>query len=225
MNRLFWSIVGQMIRKDLQVEARSRELVGMMLLFALLSVLIFSFALELDIVLRQDVIGGILWVTVVFTSVIGLSRSLAAERENGSIDALLLAPIPRSAIFMGKFLANMLFTGAVALFLLPLMTFLYNVTVMSLPMVAILTAGVLGFCATGTLLAAMTVQTRAREALLPVALLPIALPLLLAAVRATSALIAGRDPAEWQGWLGILVVMDMAYLALSAASFRYVVEE
>jgi heme exporter protein B len=164
-------------------------------------------------------------VTVVFTSIIGLSRSLSAERENGSLEALLLAPIPRSAIFMGKFIANVLFTGAVSLFLLPLMTLLYNVTVISGPMLLILFGGVLGFCATGTLLAAMTVQARAREALLPVVLLPIALPLLLAAVRATSALIAGRDPLEWQGWLGILVVMDLAYLGLSVVSFRYVVEE
>ncbi len=225
MKRPFWPVVGQMIRKDLQVEARSRELVGMMLLFALLSVLIFSFALELDLVARQDVIGGVLWVTVVFTSVVGLSRSLAAERENGSLDALLLSPIPRSAIFMGKFLANALFTGAVALFLLPLMTILYNVTILTLPMILVLAAGVFGFCATGTLLAAMTVQTRAREALLPVALLPIALPLLLAAVRATSALVAGRDAAEWQGWLGILVMMDIAYLTMSAVAFRFVVEE
>lgn len=225
MSPSFWSVVWQMIRKDLQVEARSRELVGMMLLFSLLSVLIFSFALELDLNMRRDVIGGVLWVTVVFTSVVGLSRSLSAERENGSIDALLLAPIPRSAIFLGKFLANVLFTGAVALLLLPLMTILYNVTVVSLPMLLILLAGVLGFCATGTLLAAMTVQTRAREALLPVVLLPVALPLLLSAVRATSALVAGRDAAEWQGWLGILLIMDIAYMGLSAVSFQYVVEE
>ena len=126
---------------------------------------------------------------------------------------------------MGKFIANALFTGAVALLLLPLMTILYNVTIITLPMLLVLLAGVIGFCATGTLLAAMTVQTRAREALLPVALLPIALPLLLSAVRATSALVAGREAAEWQGWLAILVIMDMAYLALSAVSFRFVVEE
>jgi heme exporter protein B len=225
MTPSFWSITWQVIRKDLQVEVRSRELMSMMLLFAVLSVLIFSFALELDLDMRQDVIGGILWVIVVFTSIIGLSRSMLAERENGSLDALLLAPIARSAIFMGKFIANVLFTGVIALAMLPLMTFLYNVTVMSLPMLAILLAGVIGFCATGTLLAAMTAQTRAREAMLPVALLPIALPLLLSAVRATSALIAERDPLEWQGWLGILVVMDLAYLGLSAVTFKYVVEE
>jgi heme exporter protein B len=225
MTPSFWSVVWQMIRKDLQVEVRSRELISMMLLFAVLSVLIFSFALELDLVMRQDVIGGILWVIVVFTSIVGLSRSMLAERENGSLDALLLAPISRGAIFMGKFIANVVFTGVVALLMLPLMTFLYNVTVISLPMLVILLAGVIGFCATGTLLAAMTAQTRAREAMLPVALLPVALPLLLSAVRATSALIAEREALEWQSWLGILFVMDLAYLGLSIASFRFVVEE
>src|SRR5574338_1241472 len=126
MSTPFFQAVVAIIRKDLQAELRSRELVGSMGLFALLSVLVFSFALELDRVARSEAISGVLWVTVVFASILGLNRSLAMERDQGNLDAMLLAPIDRTAIFIGKFIGNFIFALTVGLLLLPLMTILYN---------------------------------------------------------------------------------------------------
>src|SRR5262249_4229062 len=158
--------VMSIIRKDFQAEWRSRELVGSMGLFALLSVLVFSFALELDRVARSESISGVLWVTIVFASILGLNRSMAVERDQGNLDALLLAPIHRAAIFVGKLIGNFVFTVVIGLLLLPLMTILYNVNLINLWLIAVLVLGTLGFTTLGTLLAAMTVQTRSREALL-----------------------------------------------------------
>ncbi|HRF96239.1 MAG TPA: heme exporter protein CcmB, partial [Aggregatilineales bacterium] len=102
MTTPLWRTVFAIIRKDLRAELRSRELVSTMVLFALLSVLVFSFALELDRTARQEVVNGILWVTLVFASILGLNRSLATERELGGMDAMMISPIPRMAIYLGK---------------------------------------------------------------------------------------------------------------------------
>jgi heme exporter protein B len=221
----FWSVVAAIVQKDLQAELRSRELVATMLLFALLSVLAFSFALQLNRPAQEEAIAGVLWVTVVFASLLGLNRSMAIERENASMDAMLLAPIQRGAIFVGKLVGNFIFTLIVALLLLPLMSLLYNVNLMSLWLLAILFLGVLGISITGTLLATMTVQTRAREALLPIVMLPVVLPLLLSAVNATNGIVAKQPFSDWSIWPQILLIVNLVYLVLSFLSFGFVIEE
>jgi heme exporter protein B len=213
------------IRKDLQAELRSRELVATMLLFALLSVLIFSFALELDKVARQESVSGVLWVTIVFASILGLNRSMAMEREGGNMDAMLIAPIPRSAIFMGKLVGNFIFTFTVGLVLIPLMTILYNLNLFTSWLLIVMVLGTLGVSISGTLLAAMTVQTRAREALLPIVMLPVILPLMVAAVNATTGILNNTPTNEWITWPQVLVVVNIVYLVLCFLMFSYVVEE
>ena len=221
----FWQVTFAILRKDMLAEMRSRELLSVMGLFALLSVLIFSFALEMDREARETAISGVIWVTVAFASIIGLNRSMSAEREQGSFDALLLAPVDRSALFLGKFLGNFVVVLLVGLILLPLGTLLYNITLITPWVLAILVLGILGISATGTLLAAMTSQTRARDALLSIAMLPIVLPVLLAAVRATTSIISG-DPIEtWSSWPQILVMVDLIYLVLCFVTFGFVIEE
>jgi heme exporter protein B len=224
MNAFFRFVVA-IIQKDLQAELRSRELVATMLLFALLSVLVFSFALQLDKTAREEAVAGVLWVTVIFSSLLGLNRSMAMERENGSMDALLLAPIPRGAIFLGKLLGNFIFTLLVGLLLLPLMSLLYNMNLMSWWLLGILIMGVLGVSIVGTLLAAMTVQTRAREALLPIAMLPVLLPLLLAAVNATNGIISNLPYSDWATWPQVLLLVNLIYFIVSFLSFAFVIEE
>lgn len=212
-------------RKDLLAELRSRELVGAMVLFALLAILIFSFALELDRNAREEAVSGVLWVTVVFASVLGLNRSMAMEREQGGMDALLLAPIDRSAVFVGKLAGNYVFALAVGLLLLPLMTLLYNIPMLDGWVLLVLLLGTFGVATTGTLLAAMTVQTRAREALLPIALLPVVLPVLLAAVRATNGIVSAAPQNDWLGWVQILAVVGVIYVVICFLVFPFVVEE
>ncbi len=224
MKTSFWQAVLSITRKDLRAELRSRELVNSMGLFALLSVLIFSFALELDRVARQEAISGVLWVTVVFASILGLNRSLAMERDQGNLDALLLAPINRVAIFSGKLLGNFLFTLVVGLILLPLMTVLYNLPLVQPWIIFVLLLGIAGFSTIGTLLATMTVQTRARESLLPIVMLPVALPVLLSAVRASTAILSDAPIADWIAWPQLLIVIDVIYLTLCFLLFEYVIE-
>ncbi len=209
--------------KDLRVELRSRELLSMTAIFALLSILVFSFALELDRTAREEAVSGVLWVTLIFASLLGLNRSLAQEYDQGNLDALLLAPVSRSAIFVGKLAGNALFTGLVGFLLLPLMTALYGMNMLDGRLILTTLTGIFGFCAIGTLLATMTVQTRAREALLPIAMLPIALPFLLTAVRATKGILTGAS--EWQVWFQLLLGITVIYLVLCLLLYKYVVEE
>lgn len=225
MKTPFLKAVAAIVIKDLRAEFRSRELVNSMTLFALLSILIFSFGLELDRLARQEVISGVLWVTVIFASILGLNRSLGMERDQGNLDAMLMAPISRSAIFFGKMLGNFIFTLVVGLLLLPLMTVLYNITLTLPALLAVLALGVLGISTIGTLLAAMAVQTRSRETLLPIIMLPIVLPVLLAVVRASGAIIDGAAAKDWLPWVQLLAAVDLIYITLCFLLFDYVVED
>lgn len=225
MKTPFSRVVMAIIRKDLQTELRSRELVSTMGLFALMSILVFSFSLELDRVAREESVSGILWVTVIFASILGLNRSMAAEREGSTLDAMLLSPIDRSAIFVGKLVGNFIFTLIVGLVLLPIMAILFNFPLLNPYNLLTMLLGIFGFSTVGTLLATMTVQTRARESLLPIALLPVALPLILAAVRASTGILNQAPVSDWIGWLQILGIVDVIYLVLCYLMFAYVIEE
>ena len=225
MKTPFLQTVWAIVRKDFRAELRSRELVGSMALFALLSILVFSFALELDREARESAISGVLWVTVIYASTIGLNRSMAMEREQANLDGMLTAPIDRAAIFFGKLVGNFVFALIVGCILLPVMTILFNKSLLSTDVFGILLLGTLGFATVGTLLATMTVQTRARESLLPIAMLPITLPMLLSAVRATTGLLGSDTLSDGVTWPQILIVLDAVYLAASFLLFEYVTEE
>jgi heme exporter protein B len=221
----FLAVVLSIVSKDLRTELRSRELISGMGLFALLSILIFSFALELDREARESAVSGVLWVTVVFASILGLNRSMAMERDQGNFDALLLAPVDRSAIFFGKLVGNFIFTIAVGLLLLPLMTVLFSFTMLRPWMLAVLLLGTLGFSTIGTLLATMTVQTRARESLLPIVMLPMALPIVLAAVKTSTGILNDTPQVDWIIWPQVLIAIDIIFLTLCYLLFGYVIEE
>lgn len=225
MKTPFINCVAAIISKDLRAEIRARELVSVMALFALLSILVFSFALELDKGARAEAVSGVLWVTLIFASLLGFNRGMAQERDQGVLDALLLAPVSRAAIFVGKLLGNFIFPLIVGLALLPLMTALYGMDLLDGWIIVTTALGIFGFATIGTLLATMTVQTRAREALLPIAMLPIILPFLLTAVRATKGILGGAPATEWQGPLGMLAAITLIYLVLCLLLYEYIVEE
>jgi heme exporter protein B len=216
-----WAI----FQKDLRAEWRSRELLSAMLLFSFLSVFVFSFALELQRDILIAAASGVLWVSVIFAVILGLNRSMAAEREMGNLDAMLLAPIDRSAIFVGKAAANFLFGLIVGVILLPVISLVYNVNLLDLRMVGLVALGTLGLASVGTLLAAMTVQTRAREMLLPIVMLPAILPILLLVVRASNGVL-GLTPEEfWVGIPALLIVLDVIYVVMCFLLFSYVLED
>ncbi len=220
-SRAVWAIVG----KDLAAELRRRELLSAMLVFSLLVILIFNFALELNPRERQGVTAGVLWVTFAFAGTLGLNRSMAVEKDRGSLDGLLLAPMDRSAIYFGKMMGNLLFMFIVEIIVLPVYSVLYNTNLLQLGLLAVIALGSVGYVAVGTLLASMSVHARAREVLLPILLFPVALPVLISAVRASSGFLQGLDAAYMWGSLNILIAYAVIFLAVAYMVFDYVVEE
>lgn len=212
------------VDKDVAAELHTKEMVSAMLVFSALALLIFSFALDLRGEMAEAAAPGVLWATVAFAGTLGLSRSLAREQQGGCIDGLLLAPVDRSAIFFGKAVGNFLFMAIVEVLLLPLFAALFDVPLLRAEVLLVLVLGTVGYAAVGTLLAAIAVNTRAREVMLPVLLLPLAVPVLIGAVQATGGLIEGAGLGEVGGWIRILVVYDLVIVAVSLLTFGYVVE-
>lgn len=221
----FLMAVRAVLWKDLTAEFRSRELLSAMLVFSLLVVLTFNFALQLDRAARENVAAGVLWVTAVFAGTLGLNRSLAAERDRGSLDGLLIAPVDRSAIYFGKMLGNWLFMLIVQAIILPVFSVLYNLPMLQPLVVASVLLGTLGYAGVGTLLASMAVQTRARDVMLPILMLPVAVPVLVAAVQASGGVLAGQPWAEVSTWFNLLLGYDVIFIAVAYMVFDFVVEE
>jgi heme exporter protein B len=213
------------VQKDLASEFRSRELLSAMLVFSLLVILIFNFALELDIKTRQSVTAGVLWTTFAFAGTLGLNRSMAIEKDRGCMDGLLLAPVDRSAIYFGKAISNLAFMLIVEAIVLPVYSVLYNVNLFRFDLIGVILLGSIGYTAVGTLLAAMSVQTRTRDVLLPILLFPVVIPVLLSAVKASGGLLAGAEISEIITPLNILIVYDVIFIAVAFMVFDYVVEE
>jgi heme exporter protein B len=211
--------------KDLAAEWRSRQLISSMLVFSLLVILIFNYALELDAAMRATVTSGVLWVTFVFAGTLGLNRSLAEEQDRGCLDGLLLAPVDRTAIYFGKAAANLIFMLVVAAIVLPVYSILYNVNLFIPGLLLVIFLGSVGYIAVGTLLAAMAVQTRTRDILLPILLFPVIIPVLVNAVKASTAFLQRIPYADFSTYVNMLVVFDVVFIAVGFMVFEYIVEE
>lgn len=213
------------IWKDLAAELRSRELLSAMLVFALLVILIFNFALELNVRERQTVTAGVLWVTFAFAGTLGLNRSMAIEYDRGCLDGLLLAPVDRSSLYFGKMIGNLFFMFVVEAIVLPVYSVLYNTNLFQPGLLFVIVLGSIGYVTVGTLLATMAVQTRTRDILLPILLFPLVIPVLLSAVKASSGFLQNAEMAEILPSLNLLIVYDVIFIALAFMFFDYVVEE
>jgi heme exporter protein B len=221
----FQKAIFAIVWKDLAAELRSRELLSAMLVFALLVILVFNFALELDIATRQTVTSGVLWVTFAFAGTLGLNRSMAVEKDRGCLDGLLLAPVDRSAIYFGKALSNLAFMMIVEAIVLPAYSLLYNTNLFQPGLIGVILLGSVGYVAVGTLLASMAVQARTRDVLLPILLFPVVLPVLVAAVKASSGFLQGAEMSTILPWINLLAVYDVIFIAVAFMTFDLVVEE
>lgn len=221
----FMRALAAVVWKDLRAEWRSRELISAMLVFALLVILIFNFALELESTVRANVTAGILWVTFTFAGQLGLNRSMAVEKDRGCLDGLLLAPVDRSAIYLGKMLANWVFALLVALIVLPVYSILYNTNLFIPGLLLTVLLGTEGYVAVGTLLSSMAVQARTRDILLPILLFPVVIPVVIAAVKATGGYLQGLDMLEIQPWISLLIAYDVIFTTVAFLVFDSVVEE
>jgi heme exporter protein B len=223
--RAFFSATFFIAAKEIRGELRSRRLVTQMTLFAFLAVLIFYFTLEGQRSAVQVSLPAILWVIVTFAGTLGVGRSLAAEHEHGTLDGLLLAPIPRASLFYGKLIGTWLFTVCVVTVALLALTVFFNVGLFIPALLGVILLGTLGLAAVGTLLGSLAAAGGGRETLLPILILPIALPIILASVRATSDILNDLPFTDWGLWLPILAGIDGVFLVLAFVLFDYVVEQ
>ena len=223
--RSYLRAVGAVIWKDFRAEWRSRENLTAMLVFALLMILIFNFALELDLQAKTSLSAGILWTTFIFAGTIGLNRSLAVEQDRGCLDGLLLAPVDRSVIYFGKAIGNLVFMLIVETVVLPIFSFLYGVNLFQPGFLGVVILGSIGYSAVGTLLSTMVVQARTRDILLPILLFPLALPVVIAAVKASQGFFLNQPLADFSVWINILVAYDLIFVAVALMIFDYVLED
>lgn len=221
--RKIWAIV----RKDIVAELRTKEMFSAMFVFAVLVIVVFNFAFDLRVSgerVRQ-VAPGALWVAFAFSGILGLNRTFVLEKDRGCLEGLLLAPVDHTAIYFGKMISTVLFMLVVEALMLPVFTAFFGVNLFDLRLFLVVILGTVGFASVGTILSAMTAQTRAREVLLPILLLPVAAPVLIAAVKATAGILDGLTMGEMARWWQLLLAFDLIFPAVAFMTFDYVVKE
>ena len=222
--RAAWTIA----RKDLVIEARSRELAYTTLFFAVSVVLVFSFSFVVEGVPLADAAAGILWVAIAFSGTLALCRTFERERQADTLKALLLSPAERPAVYLGKLAGVLLLMLVVETFMVPMVGLLFQAPMLRAPLLlmGLLVTGTLGFAAVGTLFAAMLVRAHSRDVLLPVLLYPITVPLVIAGVRGTASILAAEPNLDVaQAWLSMLVFFDAVFLTLALWVFGPVMSE
>ena len=215
-------------RKDLLVEARSRELAYTTLFFAVACVLVFSFAFVTEGKAVEGAAAGILWVALAFSGTLALGRAFERERQSETLRALLLAPAERAAVYLGKLAGLLVLMAAVEIVIVPVVGLLFAAPIGRAPwlLAALLGAGTLGFAGVGTLFAAMLVRAHSRDVLLPVLLYPITVPVIIAGVRGTGAIFAADPNFDAAvAWLSMLVFFDAVFVTLALWTFAPVMEE
>jgi heme exporter protein CcmB len=220
---VFARTVWLVLKKDLTVEVRSREIAYTTLFFAVSCVLVFAFAFVQEGRALDGAAAGILWIAIAFAGTLALGRTFERERQAETLRALLLAPADRPAIYVGKLLGILALLTAAELVLVPLVALLFQAPLLARPfwLAAILVSGTLGFAAVGTLFAAMLVRARTRDVLLPVLLYPITVPVIIAGVRATVALLEPElEAAIVRFWLALLLCFDVVFVTLALWTFE-----
>ena len=221
----FWKNAMVIAWKDVLSEMRTREIVFSVVVFTLLVVFIFNFAFASN---QQDasmLAPGIIWATFAFAGVLSLNRSFIMEKEEGCLEGLMISPISREAIYVGKLLASLLFMLIVEAIALPAFAMFFNLDIFSVQLITVTVLTTLGFVAVGTLFSALAVNTKAREMVLPILFLPVVVPVIISAVKASGLALAGEPWGEMSSWLQIMAAFDVIFLVVSFLVFGYVVEE
>lgn len=213
------------VRKDLLSELRSREIAVSILLFALLIIVVFSFAFDPETEAIGIIAPGVLWIAFTFAGMLGLSRLFAAEKERGGLEGLMLCPVERDLIYWGKLVGVFLFMLIVEAVITPIFLVLFDLRLWIPELGLISVLATLGFAAVGTLFSAIAAHTRARDIALPVLFIPVTIPVIIAAVKAAEAAIGGEPFSEMTSWLGIITAFDAIFLVVSGFVFEFVIEE
>jgi len=198
-----------------------------MCFFAFLVLIIFNFAFSTGIDQTKGILSGMLWVAFIFSGLLGLNQTFGSEKDRGSLQGLLLCPVSRSTIYVGKVIGNFLFMSVMEILILVLFAILFRVNLWGVltPLSIIILLGTLGFVSVGTIFSAMSVNAKAREILLTIILFPIVIPLIIASVKATEKILEGNPLTEMYGWLKILVAFDIIFFLVCFWTFDFVLEE
>ena len=221
----FWRKVMAITWKDTLSELRTREIVFSVLVFTLLVIVVFHFAFGASPETVTLIAPGILWVTFAFAGVLSLNRAFIPEKEEGCLEGLMVCPMGREVIYVGKLLGSLLFLLIIEAIALPIFAFLFNLEVLSFQLIAITVLTTVGFVAVGILFSALAVNTKAREMVLPILFLPIVVPLLIAAVKASGLALSGESWSGLSSWLQIIAAFDVIFLTVSFLVFNFVIEE
>jgi len=211
--------------KDMLTEFRTKEVVVSVLVFALLVLVIFSFAFGTRPGMTELVAPGILWTALTFGGVLGFNRTFAMEKENSRLEGLMLCPVDRAVIYWGKLAGSFTFMLAVAIVITPIFLVLFNLPLFLPKLALIIVLAIIGFAAVGTLFSAVAINTRARDIMLPILFLPVVVPVIVAAVKATAPVLAGKPWGDMLTWLQIMIAFDIIYLVVATLVFEFVVEE
>ena len=222
----FFSAVWTLVWKDLRIEQHTRQTLSVMVTFSLVTVVMFNFALEADLAAARNVATGLLWATILLAGTLGLNRSLAVEQENQALDAILVAPIDRRALYLGKVISVTIFTLLLEAVLVFVFIIFFNKPFWRPQVLLVLFLGTIGYIAAGVLVTSMTIQARGREVLLPVLLLPLSLPLVLPAAMAVASYMVAELPPwnEVQGPILLVIAYDLAMVTVGLFTYHYVVE-
>jgi heme exporter protein CcmB len=223
----FVSAVSVIVRKDLLVEARTREILFTTLFFAVACVMVFAFGFVREGRAVSDAAAGILWIAIAFSGTLALGRAFERERHGETLRALLIAPIDRPALYVGKLIGILILMAAVEAIVVPMVALMFQAPLFDHAwlMIALLVAGTVGFAAVGTLFAAMLMRTRSRDVMLPVLLYPITIPVIIAGVRGTAALLETDGLPMARAWLAMLVAFDVMFVTLALWTFEPVMTE
>ncbi|MFW6074225.1 MAG: heme exporter protein CcmB [Chloroflexota bacterium] len=219
--RQIWALIW----KDILIEFRSRQFIGAMLAFTLVTLVTLNFAFDLIREQRETNGAGALWIAFFFAGTIGIGRTIAVERDRGTLDGLMLTPVDGGRLFLGKFgasLASILFVEAIAL---PVFAILYDLPALDPMMFLIAIAGTAGFVGLGTLFSAAVASGRSREVLLPLLLFPLMIPVLIGAVRATADIFQGERGGDVIRWFNLLAGFDVIFIVLAYIGFSFIIEE
>ncbi len=221
--RKIWLIIW----KDIITELRTKELLAAMFVFALTILLIFNFSFSYYIEDIHEVTSGMLWISFIFAGVLGLSRSFALEKEGNAIMGLMLTPIDRSDIFIGKFLSNTFFVFLTQIILLPIFIIFFNIelSVRLFELVLVFLLGSIGFVSIGTLFSAISINTKLREVLLPILIFPVIIPVVVSAVKLSNTILSGESIITSLASLKLIIAFDIIFVLACSLVFEYVLEE
>ena len=223
--KLYFNCIVTLMWKDILLEIRTKENITPIIIFAALVLLIFNFALDPTPALIGSVAPGILWTAITFAGVLGMSRTFILEKDNGSLEGIMICPVSREVIYFGKMLASLSFMLLIEVLIFPIFGILFNLPILlpSVILIAFLTT--LGFAAIGTIFSAISVHTRAREIMLPILFFPIVVPIILAAVESTYLAIQFDSWDSIITWIQLIAVFDVIFIVVAAFLFQFALEE